>query len=219
MGACTSTGEQKYKFDGMDMVGAQRHPYGAINGRTPTVDGYKLVMLGMPRSGKSTLHQQMKCVFGRGFSPHELTLARTRMLTHIIHIARALCWHADRRRVDTPSVSSSIRRSIMRLTEASEESVTPTIISNDVVDHIRTLWNEPAIQLLYHQRATLYAEVGDTHTLAVIPDSCAYFMNKLTQVSASLIKPLHPLIRQSSIHLISSLLDFHLCRLPNPITR
>jgi hypothetical protein len=196
MGACTSTGEQKYKMDGSDMVGK-----GAAS-RTP-IDGYKLILLGLPRSGKTTLHQQMKCVFGTGFTANEMTIARTRIISYIINIARALVWHADRRRLDTPSLPPTIRRAIARL------SGNETTLTADISEHIRTLWHDTAIQGLYHQRAVLYAEVGDTHALAIIPDSASYFLSKVSVISNHDYQPSNEDILRCPLSNINTLINTH----------
>jgi GTPase SAR1 family protein len=135
---------------------------------------HKLLLLGAGESGKSTLFKQMITLYGTGFTEKEKRTYIAVINRNIMACSEELAKQSvelskqeefARCKVQNPKAQAAVQYFI----ERKEEEVTMT---SEIVQHVKTLWADPAIQATYSLRSKFQ-----------LNDSAAYFFDKIDQVA------------------------------------
>ena len=123
----------------------------------------KLLLLGAGESGKSTIFKQMKILYGAGFTPQELEECRLHIHSNIIDGITALCQAVLTMGLREQLSSPDAYDEYMDLIGSSQEALT-----SRMVWLVKTIWNDPAIKLVWERRAEMQ-----------IIDSVSDFINRI----------------------------------------
>jgi GTPase SAR1 family protein len=132
----------------------------------------KILLLGAGDSGKSTLFKQMKAIYGDGINEEERKSWRAAVHTMVIEsmqkLLAATTNFPESEGTRVPEELHEASESIAALTESD------TLLTPEIADNIRTLWNHPAVQKTFELR-------NDPQFRITLPDSCRYYMERLQE--------------------------------------
>ncbi|KAI9206282.1 guanine nucleotide binding protein, alpha subunit [Polychytrium aggregatum] len=144
----------------------------------------KLLLLGSGESGKSTILKQFKLIYGTGFTETDMVTYRSAILGNIVGSMKVLISEScsagiafespnAERDADPASLSGreEYARMVSDLPYVFMNTAGQEMISSEVLKAMETLWADPGIQMCYQR----------SHEFQ-LPDSCAYFMNKVREI-------------------------------------
>jgi len=125
----------------------------------------KLLLLGAGESGKSTLFKQMTTIYGSGFPEEERKTYTNVIFTNAIACMRALCEAA-------PDFGEVEYKDAQEYILSLQDDDTVRIDQSNAA-HFKQLWGDKAIQNAYENRSKFQ-----------LPDSAAYYLNKIDEIAA-----------------------------------
>ncbi|KAI9206281.1 guanine nucleotide-binding protein G(o) subunit alpha [Polychytrium aggregatum] len=132
----------------------------------------KLLLLGSAESGKSTVLKQFKLIYGTGFTSVDLMTYRSAIMGNVVASMKALIQGSiDFAILVHVKDSKEKMAMIMDLPYVFMNTAGQEMISSEVLKAMETLWADPGIQMCYQR----------SHEFQ-LPDSCAYFMNKVREI-------------------------------------
>jgi len=130
---------------------------------------HKLLLLGAGESGKSTLFKQMIQIYGKGFPEEERKNYRPIVCQNVVQCILTLCDQLNEHKTST-SLSS---KATAALEFVRENSTSVEEMNSEMAAHIKRVWAQPCIKEVYELRSNFQ-----------LPDSAAYFLDKVDEMGA-----------------------------------
>lgn len=129
----------------------------------------KLLLLGTGESGKSTIFKQMQILFDRGFTDIDLAVFRGVLRSNVVEAMQTLIAGMEYFELDFASAKAADSADFLENLEYLETD----FWHSGIVDHVKTVWSDEQIQVVYQNRAKLQ-----------LLDSTSYFILNIDRIGA-----------------------------------
>jgi len=138
----------------------------------------KLLLLGAGGSGKSTLFKQLQNIHGGGFSPLDRKSFRSQIYEQIIESMKAMITRTEEfveEQIPNPNDCRiyQIKEENGSAADYIQATRNNQNMTADVVKHLKTLWDDPAIKAVFEVRNRI-----------CVPDSTSYFLDHIDRITS-----------------------------------
>ncbi|KAJ7649324.1 heterotrimeric G-protein alpha subunit, GPA3-like protein [Mycena rosella] len=132
----------------------------------------KILLLGSPESGKSTIVKQMKIIHQDGFSLDELVAYRPTIHKNVLDSVQAVI--LAMRKIGVDPVRFGNRVLADKVLDAASIADGPAFLSPEIADAISQLWQDPIIPKIMDEHASEF----------YLMDSAGYFFTEVLRIGA-----------------------------------